>query len=89
MPEAENALHQAERASHVRLTLTGHTEAVVSVAFSPDSVRLASANEDGMLRRYPAILEELMALAGSRLTRSWSLDECQTYLHRDSCLLSP
>jgi WD40 repeat protein/transcriptional regulator with XRE-family HTH domain len=44
--EAEDALHQAVLASRVRRTLTGHTDEVLTVSYSPDGTLLASGGED-------------------------------------------
>ena len=47
LPEAENALHQAILASHVRLTIPAHSDVVHGIAYSPDGKRLATAGQDG------------------------------------------
>jgi eukaryotic-like serine/threonine-protein kinase len=47
LPEAEDRLHSAILASHLRQTLSGHTNAVNSVAWSPDGKRLATGSDDG------------------------------------------
>ncbi|PYV30646.1 MAG: hypothetical protein DMG22_19685, partial [Acidobacteria bacterium] len=46
LPEAEDQLHRAVMASHVRLTLSGHSGPVYSVAWSPDGKRLATGSYD-------------------------------------------
>jgi len=47
LTEAEQQLHNAILASHVRLTLSGHSRDVLSVAWSPDGRRLATGSRDG------------------------------------------
>lgn len=69
----------------VRLTLTGHTQAVNSISFSPDGTLLATAGEDGTAQVYLLGIEELVALAESRLTRSLTAGECEKYLHVERC----
>jgi WD40 repeat protein len=64
------------------LTLPG----TASVAFSPDGTRLATIGpEDNDVRIYTLRIEDLVALAKSRLTRTWTLDECRRFLHMDQC----
>ncbi len=53
--------------------------------FSPDGRHLAVTSGDGNVRVLILSLEELISVAKSRLTRSFTLAECQKYLHRDSC----
>jgi WD40 repeat protein/basic membrane lipoprotein Med (substrate-binding protein (PBP1-ABC) superfamily) len=48
--EAEQALHNALLASRLELTLRGHTDSVVGVAFSPDGKQIGTASEDGTVR---------------------------------------
>jgi WD40 repeat protein len=67
------------------LTLTGHLSGVGGVAFSPDGTRLVTASSDGTARVYLLQLEELIALAKSRVTRSLTTDECKKYLHMEQC----
>jgi len=67
------------------LTLLGRTGGVHGVAFSPDGTRLATAGGDGLVRVYLLRIEDLVALAKSRLTRTWTTAECQKYLHVEAC----
>jgi WD40 repeat protein len=55
------------------------------LAFSPDGTRLAYTAADGTVRVLALDIDDLIELARSRLTRSWTQDECETYLHRDTC----
>jgi WD40 repeat protein len=71
------------------LNLTGHTGRITDVSFSPDSTRLATSGQDGTVRVYLLKIEELVALARSRLTRSLTTEECQQYLHMEQCLAEP
>ena len=74
-----------ERSSQEFLRFTSHTDYVMDVAFTPDGNRLVSASLDGTVRVYTLVLEELVELAQSRLARSLTTEECQRYLHLDSC----
>jgi WD40 repeat protein len=67
------------------MALFGHTAAVTDVAFSPDGSKLYTAGLDGTVRVYLMDLEELLLLGRSRLARSLTLEECQTYLQVDEC----
>jgi WD40 repeat protein/DNA-binding SARP family transcriptional activator/energy-coupling factor transporter ATP-binding protein EcfA2 len=70
-------------------SLYGNTSNVFGVAFSPDGSRLATAGGDGTLRIFTMDMNELVALARSRLTRSLTLSECQKYLHLEQCPVEP
>ncbi len=59
------------------------------VAFSPDGSQIAAAGRDGTTRIYLLRIQDLIALAKSRLTRTWTVEECKTYLHADSCPAEP
>jgi WD40 repeat protein len=63
----------------LRLDLGGNRDAVSSIEFSLDGKYLYTAGYDGSLRGYVLSLDELIALAKSRLTRSFTPDECRQY----------
>jgi WD40 repeat protein len=54
------------------------------LAFSPDGTRLATGGSN-YVRIYLLQIDELVALARSRLVRSWTIEECKTYLHVEAC----
>ena len=66
-------------------SLYGNSGNVFGVSFSPDGNRLATAGADGTVRTYTLRLNDLVALARSRVTRSLTEEECRTFLHMDSC----
>jgi WD40 repeat protein len=70
-------------------TLPGHAAGIYGVAFSPDGTQIASASSDGTARIYLLRIEELVALAQSRVTRSLTTEECQQYLHLAQCPVMP
>jgi WD40 repeat protein len=59
------------------------------VYFTPDSKHLIVENlgysDTGPGTGYILDIQELMTLARSRLTRSWSPEECRQFLHTDIC----
>jgi WD40 repeat protein len=67
------------------LTLRAHSGAVYGVAFSPDGKRLATASEDGTVMVYVFDPRELLNLARSRVTRTFTADECQRYFQSGTC----
>lgn len=70
--------------------LTLHApDGFTSVAFSPDGLQLAVASRDGTDRIYLLRIEDLIALAKQRVTRSLTAEECQQYLHAAECPLDP
>ena len=70
------------------LTLSAHV-ALESNAFSPDGKRLAAGAQDGTVHIFVLPIEDLVALARSRVTRSLTTEECQQYLHVDECPAVP
>jgi WD40 repeat protein len=73
---------------------TGRTVVILTggyrVDFTPDGTRLIVAAEGqglvrDIVRVYLVRLEDLVALARTRLTRSLSAEECQRYLHGAPC----
>jgi WD40 repeat protein len=71
------------------LSLGGHTDPVGGIACSPDGDYLATAGFGGMARVYVIDADGLTALARSRLTRQFTLEECQKYLHLEQCPPAP
>jgi WD40 repeat protein len=71
------------------LTLYGNSGAVYQVAFSPDGTRIASVGRDHVVHIYELNIEELIGIAQSRLTRGWTNEECQKYLHSATCPSMP
>jgi WD40 repeat protein/energy-coupling factor transporter ATP-binding protein EcfA2 len=57
--------------------------------FNDDGSELITGGVDGIVRAYLLNLEELMALARSRLTRTLSEAECRQFLHVASCTIEP
>jgi WD40 repeat protein/serine/threonine protein kinase/DNA-binding XRE family transcriptional regulator len=70
-------------------SLPGHEAIVTSVIFNSDGTRLAAAGGDGTVRIYTTDLEELKTIAADRLTRWFTPEECQQYLHIDKCPPKP
>ena len=67
------------------LTLEGATSSLLDAEFSPDGSLLVTADGDGNARFYTLSLDELVAVAESRLSRSLTEVECQEYLHLAAC----
>jgi WD40 repeat protein len=79
------------------LNISTHPIGVGRVAFSRECVsppeggpewcgtRLITANSDNTVRIYLLQIDELIALARSRLTRGLTDEECQQYLHVERC----
>jgi WD40 repeat protein len=66
------------------LTLHGGDGGLNGVAFSPDGTRLATGGDLG-LHVYVLPISELIQVGRSRLTRTWTLEECQRFLRLDRC----
>ena len=67
------------------LTLRGHSSAVYGVAFSPDGKRLATASADATVQVYALDIRELLNLARSRVTRTFTPDEYKRYFQSETC----
>jgi len=63
----------------------GSSGGVDGVAFTQDGSQLAVSSSDGVIRVYTLKVEDLLALARSRVTRSLTLAECQKFLHGNIC----
>jgi WD40 repeat protein len=71
------------------LTLTGHTRLVDAVAFSPNGSQLATGGRDGTVRVYVLPIDQLVAVARSRLTQGWTPATCRQYLASSRCPAQP
>jgi WD40 repeat protein len=69
----------------LRMTLGGPEVPIRSVVFSPDGTRLASLGYDGVVRVWALDLDDLVAIANDRLTRTFTVEECRQFLHVESC----
>lgn len=67
------------------LTVAKGSSAVQDIAFSPEGTHLGVTSFDGVTRVYVLPIEELVALAQSRLTRALTTEECRQYLHVEAC----
>jgi WD40 repeat protein len=72
-------------------SLPGSSGGVGGVAFNPskEEDQLAVAGLDGIVRIFLLNVEDLLALAPSRVTRSLTTAECQKYLHVEQCPPEP
>jgi WD40 repeat protein/DNA-binding SARP family transcriptional activator len=66
-------------------TLARLAAPVTGAAFSPDGDHVAVSSRDGVVRILTVNIRELIQIARARLTRPFTLDECRTFLHIDSC----
>lgn len=67
------------------LRLSGHTNGILFIRFSPDGRQLVTTSQDGTARLNLLNPDELQQTALSRLSRWWTSEECQQYLRRDEC----
>ena len=68
-----------------KLTLPGGGNNGREVAFSPDGSLLAVTTGGGLVRLYLMPIEALVDLAGTRVQRSLTDEECHQYLHLAEC----
>jgi WD40 repeat protein len=71
------------------LDLPIHSSWIWAVSFTNDGSKLATASTDGTTRVIYINVDDLIAHAKSRLTRSLTTAECQQYLHVESCPSQP
>ncbi len=70
------------------LTLPVDSGGIGSAVFSPDGKRLAVGGKSG-ISIFLLPIQDVIALAQSRVTRTLTLEECQQYLHMDACPAAP
>ena len=63
--------------------LRGHDVQVFDIEFSPDGSMLASAGLDGLVRVWALDIDDLIAIARTKVTRELTDDECRQYLHQE------
>ncbi len=66
-------------------SLYGNASNVATTSFSPDGKHVATGGADATARIFTLQPDDLVTLARSRVTRSLTLNECQKYLHRETC----
>ena len=73
------------------LSLPGSAGGVAGVVFSSldGGAHLVVASNDGVVRAFQLRIEDLLALAQTRVTRSLTAAECQKYLHTEQCPAQP
>ena len=81
-PDGSVRIHDASSGEEL-LALEGHNVAA-EAAFSPDGSMLATVG-DGILRIWTLDIDDLLEIARNRITRSFTDEECQQYLHVDRC----
>ena len=86
---ADQTVRLWDAATGVEVLNQGGSAAFTDVAFSPDGRYLAAANADGTARIYLLSIDELVAVAGLRVTRALTPLECQLYLHVAQCPSAP
>ena len=59
--------------------LKGHTNSVLSVAFSPDGKRIVSGSDDSTLRRWPTP-EAMEAIVCAKLVRNMTREEWKVWV---------
>jgi WD40 repeat protein len=67
------------------LSLSGHTGGVSGVVFHPSGERLYTAGRDATVRVHALEVDDLIAIAESRLTRGFSDAECRQYSVGSGC----
>jgi WD40 repeat protein/transcriptional regulator with XRE-family HTH domain len=67
------------------LSIPDQLSGVHNIVFNHAGTRLFVISLDGVIREYVLRTEDLIALAKVRVTRSLTTEECQEYLHMDTC----
>ena len=85
-PVSRDRAAAAVRASGAqRLVLRGHQLLVSGLDYSPKGERLASAGLEGVVRVWALDLDDLVAIARRRGTRTFTAAECGQYLRGRGC----
>ncbi len=70
------------------LVLRAHHGMVIGLAIDPGGRKIASSGEDGLTRVWAIDVDDLIGIATSRVSRSFTVTECVTY-HIERCQLAP
>jgi len=70
-------------------TLYGHTALVGTAFFSPDGTRILTGSGDKTARVFLLQMEELLPLAHSRVTRGFTCEEKQKFMHENITCAQP
>lgn len=69
----------------LKYSLSPHSGKIYNIAFSPDSKIIALGTEDGTVRFFYTNIEDVISLAQTRILRLLTNEECQIYLHVETC----
>lgn len=67
------------------MALAGHQGELWGVGFAPDGRTLATTGQDGTTRVWALELDDLLAIAETKVSRQLTDLECRQYLHVDQC----
>jgi WD40 repeat protein/DNA-binding SARP family transcriptional activator/class 3 adenylate cyclase/tRNA A-37 threonylcarbamoyl transferase component Bud32 len=67
------------------MTLPGHGDVPAALAFSPDGSHLVAQTPFAGTRIWTLDIDELLGIAAEKVTRGFTAEECQAYLHLDRC----
>jgi WD40 repeat protein len=71
------------------LTFPGGSAGATGISFNLDGTRFAVKGGEGGVYIFVLPIDDVIALAKSRLTRSLTTEECQQYLHMAICPAAP
>ncbi|MGA2075907.1 MAG: hypothetical protein ABSH52_20655 [Terriglobia bacterium] len=74
LPAAEQRLHDAILASHLRMSLSGHNRPLTGVAWSPDGKRVATGSEDATAKVWDLQTGNKLLTLGGGESLAWAPD---------------
>ena len=74
LPEAEQRLHDAILASHLRMSLAGHNRALTGVAWNSDGKRVATASDDATAKVWDLQTGKNLLTLGGGDSLAWTRD---------------
>jgi WD40 repeat protein/DNA-binding SARP family transcriptional activator len=82
---ADGTIRLADTLSEQEVKLPGDGDGLQDIAFNPDGSMLATTTAGGVARIWALDIDDLLGIARAKLTRSWTENECRTYLHLGTC----